>query len=622
MLPIPARLHSAGAKSWRTLLDSIPAAIFTARSSGEFEFVNQRFQELYARDPDDHGAASFGTYMHRGDRGAAISAWEESVERGRDFSLAARIRTVQGPYAHVHGRATALRDDDGKIVRWLGVLVDRDDYARTTAERRFQAVAESLPLMCWTADVTGWIDWYNRHWYEFTGQTAADAAGWGWQAALHPDDFLGVMKNWPRSIATGEPFEMEFRLRRFNGVFHWFLTRAEPSRAEDGKVERWYGANVDIDAQKRELQRSFAVADALREAYVPRDLPQVPGIRIDGVHRPVEIEELVGGDWFDAFQLPDGRLFFSIGDVAGHGLELSGVVARLRQSIYTLAFVDGDPAAILSEAGRILRHQHRDTFATALVGFVDFDSSKVIYSSAGHPPPLVARSGEMVTYECPMGDAALGFDVKQTRNNHAIGVVAGSIMVLYTDGMIEFARDPIAGAERLRTAVALFAGDTHVAKPATALQELVFEGTVPSDDATVLTIQFLASGELPPLPESPQKMWRFHASDVKTARAVVVEVVAYLREGCDLEDPLAAELAIGEILGREGSEEFGVVEVHVSWPKRFAVLLIRDNGPERLHEAGRSISVIERYAQEVSVIKHSDGVREIRAILPSVRREG
>ena len=92
-----------------------------------------------------------------------------------------------------------------------------DELIARKSERQFQGLAEGLPVICWTADATGSFDWYNHRWYEFTGQTPEEAVGWGWQAMHHPDDFLDVMRKWPHSIATGEPFEMEFRLRRRDG---------------------------------------------------------------------------------------------------------------------------------------------------------------------------------------------------------------------------------------------------------------------------------------------------------------------------------------------------------------------------------------------------------------------
>jgi PAS domain S-box-containing protein len=104
--------------------------------------------------------------------------------------------------------------------------------------------------MMWSALPDGWIDWYNARWYEYTGQTRDEAAGWGWQAVHHPEDLPGVMRAWPGSIESGEPFEMEFRLRGADGRFRWFLTRATPLRSVDGRVVRWFGTNTDIDGAR------------------------------------------------------------------------------------------------------------------------------------------------------------------------------------------------------------------------------------------------------------------------------------------------------------------------------------------------------------------------------------
>src|SRR5665213_1247052 len=114
----------------------------------------------------------------------------------------------------------------------------------------FRVVADAVPQMMWSARADGWIDWYNARWYDYTAQTPDEASGWGWQAVHHPEDLPKVMLAWPRSIATGEPFEMEFRLRGADGQFRWFLTRATPLRGDDGRVARWFGTNTDIDGAR------------------------------------------------------------------------------------------------------------------------------------------------------------------------------------------------------------------------------------------------------------------------------------------------------------------------------------------------------------------------------------
>jgi len=158
--------------------------------------------------------------------------------------------------------AAVLRPDpDATGVKSLGVPTDVETAERATSPLRvvemarrspnrldaqLRSVADEMPLLMWSARSDGYIDWYNKGWYQYTGQTPEEAAGWGWQAVHHPDDLPRVMQRWPHSIATGEPFEFEFRLRRNDGAFRWFLTRATPVRDAAGQVERWYGTNTDI----------------------------------------------------------------------------------------------------------------------------------------------------------------------------------------------------------------------------------------------------------------------------------------------------------------------------------------------------------------------------------------
>ena len=125
--------------------------------------------------------------------------------------------------------------------------------------REFRLLVESIPNLAWIARHDGYIYWYNQRWYEYTGTTAADMQGWGWQSVHDPRTLPEVVTRWQASIETGEPFEMTFPLRSANGDFRPFLTRVVPLRDTNGKVLRWFGTNTDV---MTELQS----ADALRRS--------------------------------------------------------------------------------------------------------------------------------------------------------------------------------------------------------------------------------------------------------------------------------------------------------------------------------------------------------------------
>jgi PAS domain S-box-containing protein len=124
--------------------------------------------------------------------------------------------------------------------------------AQTAAsERQLRELVENLPELAWTARPDGFIDYYNRRWYDYTGSTLEQMQGWGWTSLHDPDRLNAVLEQWRHCIGTGEPFEMEFPLRGADGVFRWFLTRVRPLRDEGGRIIRWFGSNTNIDERRR-----------------------------------------------------------------------------------------------------------------------------------------------------------------------------------------------------------------------------------------------------------------------------------------------------------------------------------------------------------------------------------
>ncbi len=147
---------------------------------------------------------------------------------------------------------TPVRDAAGAITH--GVLTVRDvteqrrvEVAVAESEARFRQLAETIPQLAWMAKSDGWIFWYNRRWYEYTGTTPAQMEGWGWQSVHDPAVLPRVMERWQGSIQSGEPFEMEFPLKRADGRFRTFLTRVAPLRDGDGNISLWFGTNTDIE---------------------------------------------------------------------------------------------------------------------------------------------------------------------------------------------------------------------------------------------------------------------------------------------------------------------------------------------------------------------------------------
>ena len=123
-------------------------------------------------------------------------------------------------------------------------------------ENQFQLLADFVPQLMWLANPDGWIYWYNKRCYEYTGTTPEQIEGWGWQAVIDPKALPAVMEGWTRSIATGEPFEMVIPAQSgAMEVFVPFLSRVQPLKDDHGNVLRWFGTNTDISEQKHVEER-------------------------------------------------------------------------------------------------------------------------------------------------------------------------------------------------------------------------------------------------------------------------------------------------------------------------------------------------------------------------------
>jgi PAS domain S-box-containing protein len=496
----------------------------------------------------------------------------------------------------------------------------------------FENLAQSVPVIVFQADPTGWADWYNRRWHDYTGLTPEESAGWGWQTAYHPVDFQRVIVAWPHALKTGTAIEIEFRLRRYDGVYRWHIARVEPVRNDNGAIINWYGTLIDIEDQKQSLERTKRVAEALQTAFLPQTLPQRRNLRVMAHYVSAEQDALVGGDWYDAFELPAGQLCVSIGDVAGHGLAASLAVGNLRQAIFSAALRIDDPAAILREVNTILCLQEPGLFVTALVGIVDVDAGSLRYASAGHPPPILAHEAGQAAMLLPTGGLPLGVVEDLVLSAYTVPIRQDTVVALYTDGMTEYARDAVAGENKLRDVVSMLVGNVSIDKPAKLVFDLTLGSKQLSDDAALLLLQF-SSNEAMVRSDvfARTKHWRFHASDARAAHVMRVEVGDYLRGLCgDHEDAYACEVIVGELLANTVEHAPGHVHMIVEWNGTHPVLVVRDSGPgwekrdaslpDPMSEGSRGLFLVEALSVGMTIGRSPEGGTELRVPLPATGR--
>ncbi|WP_409332523.1 PP2C family protein-serine/threonine phosphatase [Trujillonella humicola] len=251
----------------------------------------------------------------------------------------------------------------------------------------------------------------------------------------------------------------------------------------------------------RLFERQLQVAETLQHSLLTPP-PQPAGLSIAVRYRPASSHALVGGDWYDAVEQPDGATLLVIGDVAGHNVEAASAMAQLRSAVRTLAYDRPDsPARTLARVDRVLTGLHVGTLATALVARLEApgsDGSRLLrWSSAGHLPPLLlSPDGGTRLLEAPP-DRLLGFGEPAQRTDHETTVRPGDTVLLCTDGLVEAGRVDIdAGLDRLSAAVADLAGLDPGALCDRLLSRLVPDRA--EDDVAVLAVRCLPPGATGP----------------------------------------------------------------------------------------------------------------------------
>ena len=133
--------------------------------------------------------------------------------------------------------------------------------ALRVSEARYRFLAEAIPVLIWTARADGSLDYVTQRVADYFGLPAEQLLADGWKNVVHPDDLPGVADRWMHSLTTGEPYEVEFRLRAADGTFHWHLARALAQRDSDGRIVQWFGTNTEIEDQKQQQRRPSEPAD-------------------------------------------------------------------------------------------------------------------------------------------------------------------------------------------------------------------------------------------------------------------------------------------------------------------------------------------------------------------------
>ena len=352
--------------------------------------------------------------------------------------------------------------------------------------------------------------------------------------------------------------------------------------------------------------RERHIADTLQRALLPDHLPQGGRHAFDAAYLPASADASVGGDWYDAFSLPDGRVAFSIGDVAGHGLQAAVVMGEVRQAFRAAALNPQAPSTVLERANTILNMRQRPTMVTAVFGIIDPVTSTLTYATAGHPPPILGTQEGRVTV-LPSSGLPLGIGENPASVDWTFTLPPASLLVLYTDGLIEFGRDPLAGEAALVEAVRQQIAE-GTDRPARSLQARVFGKNHNTDDVATLTIS------VAPVVE---ECFTFTLSAIPLAaplvRSALVQYAHHL--AIDADQTFSLITAVGEAVANAVEHAYagvepGIVRITAAPTPEGLAIHAEDFGrwrpAQRSDERGRGIKLMRQLMDAVEIETHRE----------------
>jgi PAS domain S-box-containing protein len=630
--------------------DALPQIVWFTDASGDVDYFNARWFAVTGRSADESYGTRWLDALHPDDAAHAAEAWGRAVTTGEAYEVEYRFRYADGTYRWQLARGTPIRDAAGVVARWLGTCTDihaqkRAEFSLSILARVGDALNAGLDeasmlgnaARILVPEVAEWCFVFLKTENEnLTPVAIVHADREQEEAAI---DFLRrypIREGYPTDtvvrtghmLARSQIDDESYRARgederhiaaliafdvrsivvvpirardEIFGALHFARTSTgAPFEHAETRVMETLGKRFAVAIENaRNYARERTVAATFQRAALPKSLPAISGLVLDAVYNAAASESQVGGDWYDAFQLDDGRVAISVGDVSGKGLDAAVVMANVRQALRVAAFRALDPATMLAVAETALEREHPDRMVTAFVGFLDLRARSLTYASAGHPAPIVRRADGTVavlaTEAPPLG---LGMAASLALRTIA-GLDDGTIVTLYTDGLIESTRDVLEGERRLLAAIASEAV-LHTSNPAAFIRDSVLHDGV-RDDVAVLTVLM-----------GNRAHWSFDASDAMAAHGARAPFMRALREnGADDADYGAAELIFGELVGNVVRHAPGKIEIDLVWTAEAPVLHVLDRGSsfdlaavlprDIMQESGRGLFLVELLGEDFMV---------------------
>jgi PAS domain S-box-containing protein len=414
-----------GQERFRALADNISQLAWMTDETGSIIWFNRRWLEYTGRTLEEMRGGGWLRLVPPAHAGDVLEKLQVCFHRGEDWEDLFPLRGKDGAYRWFLSHARPIRDAEGQVTRWFGTHTDvteqRDltqqlarakeeaetiSRALAAAAGRFRFLAEAVSLQVWTARPNGELDFANQEVaHYFGGSVEHDFLGNAWLQYIHEDDLPLAMRGWQEAVASGERYETEFRFRRNDGAFRWFLVRAQ-AMSDDGRIVSWFGTNTDIHDLKTAQREAVAASRAkddflaalshelrtpltpvLLSAHSLRDDPRVPeDIRSElaMIERNIALEGRLIDDLLDLTRITRGKLplrmeLCDAHSLLGHSLEIirdeaqgKGVTVSLDLRAARSGVV-GDPARLQQVFWNLLRNAVKFTPAGGRIDIRTYD---------------------------------------------------------------------------------------------------------------------------------------------------------------------------------------------------------------------------------------------------------
>jgi PAS domain S-box-containing protein len=544
---------------YRSLVQAGAQVVWVTRPDGEIAEDSPEWRSITGQTAEEYLRKGWLDAIHNDDRERVEASWRECVRSGKVFDSRYRVRSRTGSYRHYDVRAVPI-ERDGMIVEWMGASTDvtaqreaeemrgRLTEQLSAAALRTARLQQATSMLAEALTVEQVVQVITE-----VGRSAIGAERSA-MAILDTDRLRlrtinpGGLPDTPGApageiplsapsvmtlaISTRRPLMLESpdALRRLMdaegadisvflehsdekawvglpllssgaplGALRFSFTRPRQITEEERVFLEALAGQCALALERATLyEREHTTAETLQRSLLPDTLPTVPGIILEARCMPVTRNMEIGGDWYDAFRLPDGRLAVATGDVMGKGLTAAAGMGRVRNALRALALTDPRPAAVLSGLDRLfLATELAEQVTTVAYLVVNPLTGDGVAGNAGHLPPLLLSPDGPPRLESADAGTPLGW--ASPREQYTFRLPPGNTAVLYSDGLVENRKRGLdVGLEEL-VSVAAQAPAAVTGDPAHLLKYLVdrmLAGYEQDDDVTVLVLHVPAAGEL------------------------------------------------------------------------------------------------------------------------------